>query len=161
MEVLTGFPYYVSLTGTEDLKRLFEAPGNFQLLSSLAEEKAAYRYMPGKWSMKQIVGHITDHERIMIYRVLRFSRKDTTVLPGYDQDQLTNNARFDMISWKDLLRDFSNVRKSTLSFIESLSEDQLRLKGIASNFEMSVEEFLRATIGHEMHHMRIIKERYL
>jgi hypothetical protein len=159
--VQDGFPYYIELVENADYRQLFNSKENFWLLESLNEEQATYRYAPGKWSIKQIVGHITDHERIMMYRALRFSRRDTTQLPGYDQNLLVDNSRFGELSLQQLLTDFKNVRAATNSFIDSLFPSQLNLKGFAWKYELSVEEFLKATIGHEMHHINIIKEKYL
>lgn len=156
-----GFPYYIELIGDKDYRQLFQSDENLSLLKSLTEEQSKHRYAQGKWSIKQIVGHITDHERIMIYRSLRFSRKDKTVLPGYDQDVLVSNSRFDEQNLGQLLSDFQNVRKASISFIDSLSPEQLSLTGTAWKYELTVEEFLKATIGHELHHVKIIKEKYL
>jgi len=97
----------------------------------------------------------------MTYRALRFSRKDTTQLPGYDQNLFVGNSRFDELSLEQLLTDFKNVRSSTNSFIDTLSELQLNLKGFAWKYELTVEEFLKATVGHEIHHINIIKDKYL
>lgn len=159
--VSDGFPYYIELVGDKDYRQLFKSDENISLLKSLTEEQAKHRYAPGKWSIKQIVGHMTDHERIMIYRSLRFSRKDKTVLPGYDQDVLVNNSRFDEQTSDQLINDFENVRKASISFINSLSPEQLLLTGTAWKYELTVEEFMKATIGHELHHMKIIREKYL
>lgn len=156
-----GFPYYIEMLGNADYRLIFSSQENFNLLETIDEEKANYRYAPNKWSIKQIVGHITDHERIMTYRALRFSRKDTTLLPGYDQNVFVDNSRFDELSLKQLITDLKNVRSASNSFIDSLSEEQFNLKGVAWKYELTVEEFLKATIGHEVHHMNIIKERYL
>ena len=161
LTVSDGFPYYVSLAGSANLETLFSSEANFNLLSSLADEQADYRYAPGKWNIKQIVEHMTDHERIMTYRTLRFSRKDDTSLPGYDQDLLVANGRANELRLSNLLEDFRNVRSATRSFMKNLSPQQYFLKGKAWKFELTVEEFLRATIGHEMHHMAIIREKYL
>lgn len=159
--VQDGFPYYIELIGSADYKQLFSSPATFVLLEKISEEQANYRYAPDKWSIKQIVGHVTDHERIMTYRALRFSRKDNTQLPGYDQNLFVDNSRFNELSFQQLLTDFKNVRAATNSFIDSLSELQLRLKGFAWKYELTVEEFLKATIGHEIHHIDIMKDRYL
>jgi uncharacterized damage-inducible protein DinB len=156
-----GFPYYAELTENKDIRLLFQSNEYFDLYHSISEEKSNYRYMEGKWSLKQIIGHVTDHERIMMYRILRFSRKDSTILPGYDQDVFVNNSRFDELLWTDLVEDLQNVRATTLSFIKSLSADQLKLKGKAWKYELTIEEFLRATIGHELHHFNVICDKYL
>jgi uncharacterized damage-inducible protein DinB len=156
-----GFPYYIELVGDKDYRQLFQSGENICQIKSLTEEQSKHRYAPGKWSIKQIVGHITDHERVMIYRSLRFSRKDKTTLPGYDQDVLVSNSRFDELSLDQLISDLKNVRQASISFIDSLSQKQLSLKGTAWKYELTVEEFLKATIGHELHHIKIIKEKYL
>lgn len=156
-----GFPYYIELVEKDDYRLLFESTENMSLLDSVSEEKSACRYAAGKWSVKQIVGHMTDHERIMTYRALRFSRKDQTQLPGYDQEFFVANSRFDEQSMKQLMTDYKNVRAATNSFIRSLSDAQLQLTGFAWKYELTVEDFLKATIGHEKHHLIILKERYL
>lgn len=159
--VQDGFPYYIELLGNADFRTLFSSQENFALLDSISEEQATYRYAPGKWSIKQIVGHMTDHERITIYRVLLISRKDTTILPGYNQDLLVANSSFDDLSLNQLIADFKNVRRATNSFIDTLSVEQLKLRGTVWKFELTVEAFLKEAIGHEKHHMAIIKEKYL
>lgn len=161
LTVADGFPYYIALVESASLKDLFHSIENLKLLSSISEQKAGFRYAPGKWSIKQLVGHINDHERIMTYRALRFSRKDTTPLPGYDQNLFVENSRFDEIRFEELLQDFKNVRQATISLMHSFSPEQLQLRGLAWKFELTVEEVLKATIGHEIHHMNILRERYL
>lgn len=156
-----GFPYYIELLGDKDYYQLFTSKENINLLKSISEEKAAWRYAPDKWSIKQIIGHITDHERIMTYRALRFSRKDKTPLPGYDQNTFVDNSRFDEQPVSQLITDFENVRNASISFIHSLSKEQLALTGTAWKYELTVEEFLKATIGHEIHHIEILKQKYL
>ncbi len=160
-DISSGFPYYISLVGSADYKRLFRSEDNFHFLSSLTSGQWERRYAAGKWSIKQIVGHLTDHERIMTCRILRFSRKDATPLPGYDQELFVANSRFDELSSADVLQDFKNVRAATLSLMNSFSDEQLQLKGKAWRFELTVEEYLKATIGHEIHHINVIRERYL
>jgi uncharacterized damage-inducible protein DinB len=157
----SGFPYYIDLAGDSDVKALFESSHNMDILSSISEEKSKHRYAPGKWSIKQLLGHMADHERIMMYRALRFSRKDPTQLAGYEQNDYVDHARFDEISYRDLLQDFRNIRNSSISFIRMLSSDQLQLKGMAWKFEISVADLLKAAIGHEIHHMGVLREKYL
>jgi hypothetical protein len=156
-----GFPYYIELLGEKNYRQQFFAKEAIDLFGSLTEEKGRFRYSPDKWSIKQIIGHITDHERIMTYRALRFSRNDKTLLPGYDQQLFVDNSLFDEQPVTQLIHDFDNVRNATISFMNSLSPEQLALTGTAWKYELTVEEFLKATIGHELHHLEIIKQKYL
>lgn len=156
-----GFPYYIQLTNSFDVKHLFASRETIDFFKSLSEEQGNFSYAPGKWTIKQVLGHITDHERIMTYRAFRFSRKDQTILSGYDPDVMVNNSRSTELPLSFMISDFENVRAATNSFIDSLSDEQLQLRGSAWKFTLTVEDFLRATVGHETHHMNIIKGRYL
>lgn len=158
--VSDGFPYYIELLGDRDYFQLFQSKENLNLFKSLSDEQAAYRYAPGKWSIKQIIGHITDHERIMTYRALRFSRKDKTPLPGYDQNTFVDYSRFDELTINQLTTDLEHVRNASVSFIASLSTAQLALTGTAWKYELTVESFLKATIGHELHHIQVLQQLY-
>lgn len=155
------FLYYIEMSGTEDCQKLFGAPDNIAFLNSLTEEQASYRYAPDKWSIKQVVGHMTDHERIMTYRALRVSRKDDTPLAGYDQNAYVDNSNFDKVPFKDLMQDYQNARNASISLMNCLSKEQWQLKGQIWKFNLNIEEIMRAVIGHEFHHLNIIKERYL
>ena len=156
-----GFPYYFDLVKNNDLERLFSSRSTFIFLNSIDEEKAAYRYAPDKWSIKQIVGHITDHERIKMFRAFQLSRNEKSQLWGYDQNFLVNNSRFEELSLKQLVADFEQVRKASISFIQTLSKKQLETKGWARQYEITLHDFLKTIIGHEIHHLNIIKERYI
>ena len=156
-----GFPYYFDLVKGKDLVALFSSLSTFTFLNSINEEKAAHRYAPDKWSIKQLVGHITDHERIKIFRAFKLSRNEPVQLWGYDQNFLVNNSRFEELTLQQLITDFANVRSATNSFIDTLSKRQLKIKGWAQQYEITLEDFLKSIIGHEMHHISIIKERYI
>ncbi len=156
-----GFPYYFDLAKDEDLTDLFASPSTFDLLESIDEEKATHRYAPGKWSIKQVVGHITDHERIKMSRAFQLSRNEKLELWGYDQEALVKNARFDELTMDQLTRDLAGVRSGSVSFIETLSEKQLKTEGKARQYAVSLEAFLKSIIGHERHHLNILKDRYL
>jgi hypothetical protein len=114
-----GFPYYIALAGSSNVKQLFRSETNFNVLSTLSDEQLNYRYALDKWNIKQIIGHMADHERIMMYRTLRFSRKDATSLPGYDQELMVKNSRFHEMSGDDFIEDFRNVRKASISLMDS------------------------------------------
>ncbi|MBC9797789.1 DinB family protein [Sinomicrobium weinanense] len=155
-----GFSYYFELAKGDTLQSIFSVLPTLEFLQSIDEEKAKFRYKPNKWSIKQIVGHITDHERIKMFRAFQLSRNEKIQLWGYDQEFLVNNSRFNELSMQLLLADFLNVRKASVSFIDTLSKDQLQRKGWARQYKITLEEFLRSIIGHERHHINIIREKY-
>lgn len=130
-------------------------------LSSLSETQSEYRYAPGKWSVKEVIGHITDTERIMSYRLLSIARGETVSLPGYDENEYVKAANFDKQSFKDLLDHFACVRQSTIHLIKSLGEEALLRKGTANNSEVTARALITIIAGHELHHRNIINERYL
>ncbi len=156
-----GFPYYFELVKNQDCLVLFSSLSTLTLLNTISEEKSTYKYAPNKWSVKQIIGHITDHERIQMHRAFLLSRKVDVPLWGYDQNYLVEHSRFEELTIQQLTTEFLNVRNASLSFIESLSENQLKIKGMARQFEISLEEFLKSIIGHEKHHLSILREKYL
>lgn len=155
-----GFPYYYNLVGSLDCEPLFSSSSTFTFLDSIDENKAAYRYAPNKWSIKQIVGHITDHERIKMFRAFLLSRNESVELWGYDQNSLVENSRFQELTFQHLTTDFQNVRKASISFVNGLSKSQLNIKGMAGQYETTLRDFLKSIIGHEIHHINIIRERY-
>ncbi|SHG29976.1 DinB family protein [Flagellimonas flava] len=155
-----GFPYYFEQVQNQDLKTLYNPKEIVEFLDGIEEEKANYRYAPGKWSIKQVVGHITDHERIKMSRAFFLSRNQQMELWGYDQNALVNNSRFDQLQFSTLVSDFKNVRSSSVSFIATLSENQLNLIGRARQYDVTLKDFLKSIIGHEVHHLNILKERY-
>ena len=156
----SGFPYYHNLVKKDDYNQLFTAIDVFTYLNTITEEKAVYRYKANKWSIKQVVGHITDHERIKMHRAFLMSRKQSLELWGYDQNALVENSSFDEQTLKQLIIDFKNVRRASISFIETLTETQLRLKGNAKQYEVTLEDFLKSVIGHQQHHINILKKNY-
>ena len=97
----------------------------------------------------------------MAYRMLRFSRKDKTSLPGYDQDLYVENGGADAQPFSQILNDFINVRKATISFIQSLTTEQLALTGMAWKYELTISDFIKSTIGHQWHHFKVLKQKYL
>ena len=156
-----GFPYYVGLVNTSSLRQLFSEHSTFIFLESITDQKADYRYEANKWSIKQVIGHITDHERIKSYRAFLFSRQMEVQLWGYDQNLLVNNSNFDNLDLGLLIQDFKNVRNASISFIETLTKKQLSLVGHVGKHEIKLEEYLKSIVGHEIHHINIIKKKYL
>ena len=155
-----GFPYYFALAKRDTLKSIFKEMLTLNKLQGVSKEKAKFRYEPNKWSIKQVVGHITDHERIKMFRAFQLSRDENVQLWGYNQELLVKNSRFEELSMQSLLTDYLNVRKASISFIDTLSQSQLQRKGAARKYEITLEEFLRSIIGHEKHHLNIVREKY-
>ena len=155
-----GFPYYFELAKEATLHSIFLEKTTLSLLQSIDEEQAKFRYETNKWNIKQIIGHITDHERIKMFRAFQLSRKEKVQLWGYDQEFLVNNSRFEELTLPLLLADYLNVRNASISFLDTLSQGQLEMKGMARQHEITLEEFLRSIVGHERHHLNIIKEKY-
>jgi uncharacterized damage-inducible protein DinB len=131
------------------------------LLLSLPEEKLTYRYAAGKWTIKEILAHLSDDERIYAYRALRFARNDKTELPGFDQDDYTRYSGANQRSLNDLLQEFATVRAATISLFAGFDSDALLRVGVADGRVMSVRAAAYHLAGHEMRHVNIIKERYL
>ncbi|MDX1807462.1 MAG: DinB family protein [Paenisporosarcina sp.] len=131
------------------------------LISNVSKKQGDYRYAIGKWTLKEVIGHITDTERIMAYRLLRFARGDQTALAGYEDERYVKEAEFHSRSLKNLLEEFSAVRHSTISLIKNLPEDSSAKKGIANNGEISVAALAYIIAGHELHHRKMIEEKYL
>ena len=131
------------------------------LLRGVSEAKAETRYAPGKWSLKEVVGHVLDFERIFGYRALLIARDEQTPLPGYDQDELMRVAGFSRYRISDLVVEFEQVRRANISFFEHLREEAWDGRGVASEVEVSVRALAYIMAGHEAHHRRVIREKYL
>jgi hypothetical protein len=132
-----------------------------RFLSLLTEEKLLYRYAPDKWTIKEIVLHLADDERIYTYRALRFARNDSIDLPGFDQDNYALYSNANQRTIDDLLGEFATVRAATLSFFNSLNDEALTRTGIADGNFMSVRAIAYHLAGHELRHLNIVRERYL
>lgn len=128
--------------------------------SKLNEQQALYRYAEGKWSLKEVLGHIADTEAIMSYRLLRIARGDRTALPGFEQDDYMEPASFDTLSNEELLERYTSIRRSTLSLLRTLPVNAPARRGIVINHEISVNALAYIISGHELHHLNIIRERY-
>ena len=147
------------LTLIPGLKSSFDEALKFYL--SVSPEKLTYRYAEGKWSVKEILCHLIDTERIFCYRALRFARQDKTVLSGFDENDYVQFSDADNRSMEDLLEEYKSVRLSTIALFKSFTESALLNIGVAGTGQVSVRALGFLIIGHEKHHIRIIKERYL
>lgn len=131
-----------------------------QLLTACSERDGNFRYAPEKWSVKEVIGHLADCERIFTYRALRIARRDTTPLSGFEQDDYVRAAGSGRRPLQDLAEEFSLVRISTTALYRSLDEDAWMRRGAANKNEVTVRALAFITAGHELHHRRILEERY-
>lgn len=126
----------------------------------LPEEKLLYAYAEGKWTPLEVLQHITDTERVFTYRALRFSRNDVTALPGFDHNAYVPTSDANSKTLVQLLTEFTTLRAATISLYQGFSSEALTRLGVASNAPISVRAIPFILIGHELHHIRVVKERY-
>ncbi len=132
-----------------------------RLFAGISEEQSLTRYAPDKWSIRQLLNHVSDTERVFLYRALWFARGFDTPLPGFDQNIAVPVAAADQFSWASHVADFRAVRASTLSFFRNLPEEAWSRTGIASGNPVSVRALAYIIAGHVAHHVAILEERYL
>ena len=152
---------YVSSVPDGDLIAILERDETRALIGGLSDDAARKRYATGKWSVKEVVGHIADTERVMAYRALRFGRGDPTPLAGFEQEDFVRGAAWDDMSLASLLDDLTFVRRATVSLFRGFSDDALARQGTANNTPVTVRALAAVIAGHELHHLRILRERYL
>jgi uncharacterized damage-inducible protein DinB len=132
-----------------------------KFVQDIPMDKFDFRYAEGKWTIKDIIQHLIDAERVFSYRAMRIARNDKTPLPGFEENDYVDNAFANKRSLQELLTEMAVVRQSTLSLFKSFSQEQLERIGMASNCEVSVRAIGFIVIGHQKHHQKIFKERYL
>lgn len=159
------FEQYIQLVtkeGKSILQNMQDSQIEFEnILRNLPKDKHEFAYEEGKWTMKQLIQHIIDTERIFCYRALCFARNDTTSLPGFDQDIFVDNGNANQLNYTDLLDEMETLRKSTIQLYKSFSDEALLRIGVASGNKMSVRALGYLFSGHQIHHLNIVKERYL
>ena len=131
------------------------------LIGSLPEERGSHRYAPGKWSIREVLGHLADAERIFAYRALRVARGDATPLSGFDENVYVENARFDTRTLSSLLEELRIVREASVALFRSLDEDELARGGTANGAPITARALAWIIAGHEAHHLAILRQRYL
>jgi uncharacterized damage-inducible protein DinB len=157
------FYNYIKLVENENLGDALknQIPEIQSFFSSIEEEKRDYKYAEGKWTIKEVLQHIIDTERIFAYRALAFARKDVNTLPSFDENSYAKNSNADKRNWNELTEELMAVRKTTDFLFNCFSEEQLNTVGKASNYEMSVKALGYTIAGHLAHHVNVLKERYL
>ena len=157
------FHRYIKLVPEDNIREVLvnQHYDTVKLLAGLSETASLYRYDSDKWTIKEVVGHISDTERVMAYRLLCASRGDTSVLPGFDQDIWVRETDFNRIPFDQILSDFRIVRDATLSLTRTLSEDAWSRSSVVGKHSTSALALAYIIAGHELHHRTILQERYL
>jgi DinB superfamily len=159
-------PYYgryISLVGADDILAALEEQvrGTQALLAGLSEAQGDYRYAPEKWSVKEVLGHLIDTERVFAYRALRVARNDRTPLPGFEQDDYVRYGDFATQQLTSLIEEFVCVRRSNLLLFRQFGPEAWMRRGIADQKEISVRALAYIIAGHELHHRQVLQEKYL
>ncbi|MEJ0104950.1 MAG: DinB family protein [Bacteroidota bacterium] len=154
---------YINQVPGDDLMTAFkkESPAFIHFIESIPANKYDHRYAEGKWTLREMLQHIIDAERIFVYRALRFARKDSTPLPGFDENLYAETAKAGKRHWNELAEEFKVVRAGSEYLFGSFDEDQLNSAGISNNNSIPVLALGYVVIGHPLHHKKIIEERYL
>jgi hypothetical protein len=158
-------PYYgryVELVSGQDILTTLEDQRRqtVLLLSCRTEAEGDFRYAPGKWNAKEVLGHVCDTERVFAYRALRFARADATPIEGFEQDDYVRHGPFAQRPLPDLIEDYIAVRRSTISLLRPLDEAAWSRRGAANKNEVTVRALAYIIAGHELHHRRILEEKY-
>lgn len=130
-------------------------------LRGIPESRERHRYAPDKWSVREVVGHVSDAERVFAYRALRFARGDTTALPGFDENEFVKGARLDDRTLPSIVAEFVAVRSATVALFDGLFPEEWARLGTASGKQMSVRGLAWVIAGHELHHLEVLKTRYV
>ncbi|MFE0508107.1 DinB family protein [Peribacillus butanolivorans] len=154
---------YISLVPDGDIEEILskQRTKTITLLSSISEESARKAYAPGKWTLKEVIGHMADAERVMSYRMLAIARNESEPLQGMDQDQYVSAANFNKLSWEQLQADLDTVRSNTLSLISTIDDEAWDRNGTVMDSPVSTSTFAYIIAGHELHHLKVISDKYL
>jgi hypothetical protein len=160
-EYADSYRKYVDLVPEEDICRaLSTSLGDaLDLFGKVSEDESRKRHAPYTWSIKQVLGHISDSERVFGHRALRFARGDATPLPGFDEQVYADAAGSDQRTWPSLVEEFESVRRSHLALFGSLGAEAWRRRGIANGLEVSVLALAYIIAGHQRHHLQIVGRR--
>jgi uncharacterized damage-inducible protein DinB len=162
-EFAAYYSTYVDRISGDDILGTLQSQLDMTLsaLTGISEEKSLHRYAADKWSIRQLLNHVTDTERVFVYRALWFARGFDTPLPGFDQNVAVPTAAAEQFSWASHVEDFRAVRAATLTFFRNLPEDAWGRSGVASGNPVTVRALAYIIAGHVAHHMAIVRERYL
>ncbi len=168
IKIMTDFEKYIQryldlIPPAEDWVDILDDVGGktFGFFSQLSEEQSLFAYDEGKWTLKELLQHLIDTEKVFNYRALSFSRNDKAALPGFDEELWASHSYANDRSLESLIDEFSFVRKSSILFFDDLPSEGLERSGLANGNEIQVETIGKLIVGHNIHHLNIIEERYL
>jgi hypothetical protein len=162
-EAVPYYSRYIDLISSDDIVGVLEnqLEETLAFLRVISEEKSLYRYEPEKWTIRQLLSHVNDCERVFLFRALWFARGFQEALPSYDQDICVEAAKANDISWASHVKEFCSIRRATLAFFSNLPAEAWLQRGIASENSFTVRALAYILAGHVSHHTAIIRERYL
>ncbi len=154
---------YIKLIEGDDILKILndQSKKTQDILNSFSEHRGNYRYSDGKWTVKEVVGHLLDTERVFAYRALCIARGEKKTLPGFDQDDYVSEGNFNRRELFDLNYEFRLLRESNLLLFRSFTTEMLKLKGFANESSVTVLAILFIIAGHEKHHMNVLREKYM
>jgi hypothetical protein len=157
------YSLYIDRVPDGDIVDMLEkqTPEMLSFLKAIPESRVDYRYAPGKWSIRQIVGHLGDGERVFQYRAFRFSRADETPVPGFEENLYVDNAPFEHVAYSDLIDELENLRNATLHMFKGMNAEMMSRRGVANEHGISVRAIAWIMVGHVSHHMQVLREKYL
>jgi len=162
-EYHADYELYVSLVPHSNIvtSLMVQLDDTMNLLHTISANQSSFRYAPGKWSIREVLGHIIDAERVFTYRALRFARADQTPLAGFDQDEWMKYCNADSRTWGSLKEEYELVRRATIALFSSFEAQTWLRRGMAWDRSFTVRGMGFITAGHELHHVSIIRSRYL
>ncbi len=162
-DYIAYFEHYINLVSESDIISALKnnLQSSLQFFKSIPSNKFDYQYSPHKWTIKEVINHIIDTERVFSYRALCFSRGETQILPGFDENEYANHADLSNVAFEDLVMEFDIVRQATIMQFSHLPSDKLLLKGKSAAGENNVLSLGYMIVGHTQHHINVVKERYL
>ena len=162
-EFVDFYPTYISKVPEGDIIEILrtQCDETVALLAGIDELKADFRYAPGKWTIKEVAGHMLDTERLFSFRAMTFARNDPGPLPGMEQENYIQNGHFEQRPLADIVEEFRLQRQANILLFRSFDDEVTMRKGTASGFEFTVRALIYIVAGHERHHTLILKDRYL
>jgi uncharacterized damage-inducible protein DinB len=154
---------YINLVPDGDLLEFLDSQteDTAVLLRGISADRHDHRYAEGKWSVKEVIGHVSDAERVFAHRAFRFARGDATPLPSFDENAYVANARFAELPYEQLVEEWLTLRRATLALLRTMNADEAARRGTASGWPVSVRALAWIIAGHVIHHTNILRERYL